>query len=347
MNQERTAAKNARIMIRPKAAPAPERPSLLPGASVKATVQAVDDHGVRLTFADGKSGIIERGEFDTGPTIGSEIAAVYLIDDPRQEAAVLTTRQPAKEVELAGVNVGDLVSGTVVEAGHGGLGLRCGSIRGFMPASQLSRSDAKALGGFLRQEVAGQVTQVDRKKKEVILSVRTFLDRWTQQLQARRMAGFEKGQRRTGKVVRRTEFGAFIDLGGIDGLLHESKIERHNERLKNAEQDPIVVAQGDELEIEVIHLDVDRGRIALDFPYEGESGGAAAVSSLGDYEVGDSITGIVRSVSSNGAEVFVEDGITGWFPISGDVEERPQSGAVWSFKVTAIDGGKRRIELGR
>ena len=334
------AAPRRPIMVRPGGARARSESGSCrhPGERVETTVTEIRDGDVVVQLAGSDRGLIDGSEFPGSerPAVGSRLDATFLQRDERQKADILTVRQPLKRVPWDSVKIGDLVEGTVTEVNVGGLVVNVGGSRGFMPVSQVGRRLRKNLGSLLRRPIAGEVTRIDAKKREVVLGLRRVLERWQQKGKARELARFQTGQVLEGTVVRRNEHGAFVDLGGVDGLLHESKIKRRNEESETE----VSLDPGTQVRVEILYVDKERGRIGLGFERQRrtESRERPSLTSYGDFEVGEQVTGMVRRVEPNGVSVMLGERVEGWLPASHlpDPNNLPRKGALVKAVVTHI-----------
>ena len=193
------------------------------------------------------------------------------------------------------------------------------------------------------REYALREWELHPNRAGVALSLRTVLDRRQKQRTSRRMATFTEGQRVSGTIVRKTDFGFFVDIGGIDGLLHVSRVERHNElRVQNGEE-PVTFEAKQPVDVVVSRVDLDRGRVGLDLPDPDDP--------TDGYEVSDEaapaaneVTGILKDLSAEGANVWIEDGVTGWLSARRFDGQSPRPGELRRFRIVSRDDSGR-LEL--
>ncbi|MEM7167821.1 MAG: S1 RNA-binding domain-containing protein [Planctomycetota bacterium] len=301
------------------------------------TVKEIRDGDV-IVDASGREGIIDTTELTRPVSVGESFEAWAMCPD-RNSGAILMSMRPAGEsVDWNSVKVGDLLQGEVVEAGRAGLRLSIGGVRGFIPAAQIERG--RNLAGDLRKTVRGEVTVVNAQKKELTLGRTGILKRRADRGKQQQIARFQRGQVVDGKVANMSPHGAFIDLGGIDGLLHISKIERQKEQ-----QEDLVLDKGTPVTVVILHVDAEQGRIGLGFPREESTASATPrgpVSS--DYEIGDEITGMVKDVRHDGAFVLLDERTRGFLPAAefDKLPRTPTRGQVVRASVSSLEG---RIEL--
>ena len=337
------AMKPQRILVRPTSQTRPgDSPIRVPGEPVQGTVSGIDGEDVQLEVTGGGKAVIPTTDFTSLPTVGDAIEGLYLIDDPAAGVAILTKKTPATEVDVSKVRPGMFVVGAVVEAGKPGLRIRCGEVAGFFPASQLPAGVLREPGKLLRKNVAGVVTDV--RKGEMTLSLRTVLDRRQKQKTERHISSFREGQRLSGTVARVTDFGCFVDLGGIDGLLHISRIERHNEQRQENGDPPIAFEAKQPIDVIVSRVEPDRGRIGLDLadPDDPTAGYTPADEAQSEA---DEVTGILRDLSALGGNVYVEEGVEGWIATSRLAGHSPRPGELRRFRILSRDAVTGRLEL--
>lgn len=330
--------------IRAPGADSPDPASAVvgPGDRVQVTVAECGEFDVAVKLPSGDSGTIERSEFrGEQPVAGASLNALYLLRD-ELDRVVLTTREPV-ESSWDQLRRGDLVAASVNEMNRGGLSLSVAGARGFSPLSQLGRGELETVPAqFQRGRFVGEVVAVDAKKKEVRLGLRSLLER---REDARRQGVFkqlDEGSMVEGKIVRLNQHGSFIDVGGVEGLLHVSKMLRH---VKEAEK-PVKFDVGETITVEILQVDPSRGRVALGLPEDNKEP-TSWVEQVADYQAGESVTGLVHDVRSDGCSVLIDEGVFGWvsldqFAASGVT---PKKGTLVQARVEGLDEASRRVTL--
>lgn len=192
---------------------------------------------------------------------GDEIEAMVLSID-REEGTLRLSRRRAEEARAWGrlkqsYDQGEVLEASVVEAVKGGLVLDVGT-RGFLPASQVERGYANDLQKYVGETVRVKIIELDRAKHRVILSRRVVLEEERQRARSQTWSGLEEGAVVEGTVKSLTDFGAFIDLGGVDGLLHVSEMSWG--RVTHPSE---VLHEGEKVRVQVLRLDHERDRISL------------------------------------------------------------------------------------
>jgi small subunit ribosomal protein S1 len=237
------------------------------------------------------------------------------------------------------------IVGTVTGVNKGGLDVDIG-VRAFMPASRSGVRDAAEMEKLVGQEIQCRITKLDVTEEDVVVDRRAIIEDEARSVKERRYSELREGDLVRGTVRSLTDYGAFIDLGGLDGLLHVSDIAWS--RVSKPED---VLAVGQEIEAKVLKVDTDKQRISLGMkqlqphPWDAVPG---------KYNVGDRVRGAVTRVADFGAFVELEPGVEGLIHISemswakrvrtaGDLVK---PGEIVETVILAINTGERRISLG-
>lgn len=239
---------------------------------------------------------------------------------------------------------GEPVDVVVTAAVKGGLSVGAFGVRCFMPASQVDSSFVEDLTPYVGQTIAALPIEVDREKQRAVFSRRALLDAQKHQAEEAAMAKLEVGQVLTGEVRRLASFGAFVDLGGIEGLVHVSEMAWH--RVKDAAD---LLKVGDEVKVQVLKVDKDTRKVSLGMKQLQEDPWHTAVSRFAE---GTTVPGKVTRTSKFGAFVELAPGVEGLVHISelsdrrvATAEEVVQAGQKVSVKVLGIDPKAKRISL--
>lgn len=238
---------------------------------------------------------------------------------------------------------GEVITAPVVEEVKGGLVVDVG-LRGFMPASHVERGFVNDLSVYVGQPVRVKVIEVDRAKNRVILSQKVVLEEEYRKLRERTWADLQEGQIRRGVVKGITDFGAFVDLGGVDGLLHVSEMAWG--RVAHPSD---ILSVGDEINVKILRLDREKEKISLGLkqilpdPWENVER---------KYPVGSVVEGKVMRLVPFGAFVQLEPGVEGLVHISQladyhvhDPSEVVHEGQTVRVKVLRVSAAERRISL--
>jgi small subunit ribosomal protein S1 len=225
----------------------------------------------------------------------------------------------------------------------GGLILDIG-LRGFLPASLVDLRRVRDLQPYVGQELEAKIIELDRNRNNVVLSRRAFLEESQSEGRKSFLQSLKKGERRKGTVSSIVNFGAFVDLGGVDGLVHVSELS-----WKHVDHPQEVVSVGQEVEVEVLDVDLDRERVSLSLK-------ATQEDPWKEFErtsqAGSVITGTVTKLVPFGAFVRVAPGIEGLVhisEISNEHVDSPESvlqvGQEVQVKVIDVDVQRRRVSL--
>lgn len=279
-------------------------------------------------------------------SVGQEITVEFLKEDKEGNIILSHKRARVEEalnrLEEAQKN-GTIIQAPVIEIVKGGLLVDVG-IRGFVPASQVGRSFVEDMSQYLNQVLRMKVLELDRNKKKAVLSQKVVLEEEYRQKKAALWAELAEGQTRRGVVRRLTDFGAFVDLGGVDGLLHVSEMG-----WGRVSKPSDVVKEGDEIEVVIIKIDSQKEKISLSLkgllqdPWE---------ANIDKYRSGMIIEGKVMRIAPFGAFIELEPGIEGLAHISqlaqkrvARVEDVLTVGQKVLAKIIEIEPEKKRISL--
>ena len=305
-----------------------------------------DDVFVDLAGEAGRlQGVVPADQFDRPPRIGSIMDFVVDHVDEKQGLMFLSREGAISRATWEQLQKGAAVEARVVSTNKGGLELEMiGGIRAFMPASQVDLHHVGDLEPFVGQKVEAVVQDIDRKSKKVVLSRRAFIEHKKQAAREKLFSELKPGDPVKGTVVNVVDYGAFIDLGGVDGLLHVSDMS-HGHVNKPAE----VVAKGQELDLKVLKLDPEKGRISLGLKQVQPDPWEKYASTL---EVGGQVTGRVTRTAQFGAFVELEPGVDGLLPMSElswkrvhKAEEVVRVGEQIRASIINFDPEKRRLTL--
>ncbi len=312
------------------------------GDRISSRVELVDELDIRLKLENGQEVLVDRQEFAEPPQVGDQAQVTLLLQYPTG-AWVGTTREPRAEIKWDEVRRGELVSGRVIEMKPVGLTLQLNGARGFVPSSHLGRNTEGGIPKqFQRNRFAGEIVEYDKRKGEVVVGLRKLLDRREDRNRRHAMARFEQGEVISGTITRLNQHGAFIDVGGVEGLLHESKILKHMQESKESAE-PVKIEVGEKINVEVLSKDPKRGRVGLGFARDkkSQSNWSDLVS---DYEIDERVTGLVSAVDESGCRVILEERVTGWLPKE-ELASLPTKGSLVSAQVAEIDTSSGRIRL--
>lgn len=220
----------------------------------------------------------------------------------------LSLREARLEADLESLKVGDVIEGRVTGVNLGGIELVSGPLRAFMPKSQVELERIEDFAPYIGRRLECQITEIDRKARSLVVSRRRLLERERAEQREQLKFALEVGQVRPGVVRRLTEFGAFVDLGGLEGLVHISDI-RHGHLKHPAE----ALKPGDQVEVKVLKIDLVKDRVSLGMKQLEPDPWELAPA---NYRAGDQVNGTIVRLADFGAFVELQPGIEGLIPIS-------------------------------
>lgn len=325
------------------------------GDLVDGTVVKIERDEVLVDIGFKSEGVIPARELsirkDADPSdivnLGDSIEALVLQKEDKDGRLILSKKRA--EYERAWISVeekfkaGEIVSGEVIEVVKGGLILDIG-LRGFLPASLVDLRRVKDLDMYLGTPLEARVIEMDRNRNNVVLSRRVLLEEGRKNERAEILSRLTKGMRLKGTVSSIVDFGAFVDLGGIDGLVHISELS-----WSHVNHPSEVVKVGDEVEVQVLDVDLQRERISLGLKQTTEDPWVKLVES---YPVGSIIDGKVTKTVPFGAFVELGPNVEGLVHISEMANKHIETptqvvhaGDEVKVKVMEINTERRRISL--
>lgn len=329
-----------------------------PGEIVTGEVVRVADDHILVNIGHKSEGYISLNDLshrrlekaaDAGYKVGDSIRVkVISMGGGKDDGFARVSKRAADENEVwqkivAMHKEGTIVEGPVTEAVKGGLVLDLG-MRAFMPASQIDRGYVADLKKFEGQTLRVKVIELDERKKRIIVSRKAVLEVERASAKEGFWSKVEEGQVLKGTVKSLTDFGAFVDLGGVDGLLHIS--EMSHGRIKHPSQ---VVEAGQEVEVKILRLDREKEKISLGMKQVMADPWTTAA---GHYTEGAIVEGTVARLANFGAFVELEPGVDGLIHVSqladhrvGNPTEVVQVGQKVTVKVIGVDIEAKRISL--
>ena len=327
------------------------------GDIVEGTVVKIDKDETLLDIGYKSEGVIParelsiRNDVDPGEvvTIGDHIEALVLQKEDADGRLILSKKRAQYERAWGKIeeikNRDGTVSGPVIEVVKGGLILDIG-LRGFLPASLVEMRRVRDLQPYVGKELECRIIELDKNRNNVVLSRRKFLEESQAEQRHEFLTSLGKGEIRTGTVSSIVNFGAFVDLGGVDGLVHVSELS-----WKHVDHPSEVVEVGQEVSVEVLDVDLERERVSLSLKATQEDPWRQFARS---HEVGDVIEGRVTKLVPFGSFVELDDAIEGLVHISELAEhhvEKPEDEVRVHdripVKIIDIDLDRRRISLSR
>ena len=325
------------------------------GDIVDGVIVKVDRDEVLLDIGYKTEGVIPSRELsikhDVDPNevvaVGDEIEALVLQKEDKEGRLILSKKRAQYErawgtIEKIKEEDG-IVTGTVIEVVKGGLILDIG-LRGFLPASLVEMRRVRDLQPYVGKELEAKIIELDKNRNNVVLSRRAWLEQTQSEVRQTFLTTLQKGQVRSGVVSSIVNFGAFVDLGGVDGLVHVSELS-----WKHIDHPSEVVEVGQEVTVEVLDVDMDRERVSLSLKATQEDPWQQFART---HQIGQVVPGKVTKLVPFGAFVRVDEGIEGLVHISELAErhvEIPEQVVQVNddvmVKIIDIDLERRRISL--
>ncbi len=255
-------------------------------------------------------GVCPLSQFEKEPQVGQELDFVFVRRDAREDIIVLGLKgAKATNVSWENLEPGQIIEGTVTAVKEkGGLEVDVKGMRAFMPASQVDLYFVQDISVYLGQRITAEVMQCDASAKNLVISRRNLLEKEREEKKKQFFETMTEGTLLHGTVRNVRDFGAFVDLGGVDGLIPVSEIS-----FKRIGKASDVLKEGDVVDVKVIRLEKDTGKITLSLRQAMPDPWRDADKK---YGVGTSLTGLVTRIESFGAFVQVEEGVEGLLPIS-------------------------------
>ncbi len=325
------------------------------GEVVTGRVVRIDKDEVLVDIGYKSEGVIPSGELSIRKSVdphdevqlGEEVDAIVLTKEDQDGRLIMSKKRARFEkawrrIEAAAES-GEPVEGTVIEVVKGGLIIDLG-VRGFLPASLVDIRRVPNLDEYLATKIETKVIELNRSRNNVVLSRRAVLEEERKEVRQQILDRLQPGLVVEGQISNIVDFGAFVDLDGIDGLIHISELSwshvNHPSEILNI---------GDTVQVKVLDIDRDRQRISLGLKQTQEDPWQRIVDT---YNIGDELQGTVTKVVTFGAFVEILDGVEGLVHISelaGHHVESPREivhpGDEIRVKILEIDSERRRLSL--
>ena len=325
------------------------------GDVVSGKVVRIDQDEVLVDIGYKSEGVILSNELSIRKSVdpadevelGEEVDALVLTKEDQDGRLLLSKKRARFEkawrrIEAAAES-GEPVEGTVIEVVKGGLIIDLG-VRGFLPASLVDIRRVQNLDEFLHQKIECKVIELNRSRNNVVLSRRAVLEEERKEVRQQILDRLQPGQVVEGAISNIVDFGAFVDLDGIDGLIHISELS-----WSHVNHPSEILSIGDTVPVKVLDIDRDRQRISLGLKQTQEDPWQRVVDT---YKLGDELEGKVTKVVTFGAFVEILDGVEGLVHISElahhhveNPREVVEPGDDVKVKILEIDSERRRLSL--
>jgi small subunit ribosomal protein S1 len=325
------------------------------GDLVSGTVVKIDHDEVLLDIGFKSEGVIPARELsirnDVNPaeivSMGERLECLVLQKEDKEGRLVLSKKRAQYEKAWANIeelkNRDEVVKGVVIEVVKGGLIVDIG-LRGFLPASLVELRRVRELQPYIGKTVEAKIIELDRNRNNVVLSRRAWLEETQKEQRGDFLNNLKSGERRKGVISSVVNFGAFVDLGGMDGLIHVSELS-----WKHIDHPNQVVQVGDEVEVEVLDVDFSKERISLSLKATQSDPWQVFADT---HAVDQLVYGRITKLVPFGAFVQVGEGIEGLVHISElaahhveSAEQVVQAGEELWVKIIELDTARRRISL--
>ena len=326
------------------------------GDKVIGIVTGIGTTEVQVDLGTKHAGYIPYDEVSADPSVkpedilkvGDEIE-VFVVRVNDQEGTCQLSKKKLDSMKIwddmaAWVEEKTTVDGTVTEENKGGLVVTVKGIRVFVPASQSGIAKGGDMAAMVGQNVQLKITEVNRARRRVIGSIRAVSSETRKAAQEKLWAEIEVGAKYNGTVKSLTSYGAFVDIGGVDGMVHVSELSWN--RIKNPAE---VVKVGDEIEVYVISFDPEKRKISLGYKTAEMNPWNQFMT---NYSVGDVVTAKIVKLMTFGAFAEIVSGVDGLIHISqiankriGKPEDVLTEGQEVQVKITDVDAENKRISL--
>lgn len=325
------------------------------GETVKGKVIGISDHGVVVDFGYKSEGIVPLEEFTTEAgeidvKNGDEVEVVIKNIHPGDAPPILSRndvlRRKSWDIIEAAYNEGTPITGLVLDKTKGGLRVDINGVEAFLPGSLADSRPSFNLDSFRGKEIEARVIKFSRKRNNIVLSRKALTDEVINKQKSETLSKIEQGYVIEGTIKNLTDYGAFVDIGGIDGLLHVTDMSWG--RLQNPAE---LFKVGDNVQVKVLKLDKDREKVSLGYKQLIPDPWSSVVEI---YPVGAKITGRISSVAEYGAFIELEPGVEGlvhvsemsWSKRSKSPKQMFKPGDEVEVQVLGVDTEDRRISLG-
>jgi small subunit ribosomal protein S1 len=331
-----------------------EQAAFQEGSVVRGTVVGINDRGVLIDFGFKSEGLVDQQEFTENGELtvkrGDEVEVLIKSMESQEGQPILSRADAVRmrawdELEKAHQN-GTPIKGRIIERVKGGLRVDVDGVDAFLPGSQVDSRPVRNLESFRGQEIEAKVIKLNRKRSNVVLSRKAILDEQNEGRKGETLDNLEESIIVDGQIKNLTDYGAFVDLGGIDGLLHVTDMSWG--RLQNPAE---LFKVGETVQVKVLKFDRERERVSLGYkqlqpdPWE---------SVEERFIIGSKVQGKVASVTDYGAFVELEAGVEGlvhvsemsWSKRMKHPSKLVNVGDTVEAEVLGVDPKARRISLG-
>ena len=317
---------------------------------ITGTIIGMAGDSVEIDVGLKSEGLIDKDEFEGEEIVNGKEIQVLLESLEDEQGLVKVSKRKADRIInwkriIATTHEGDVISGMVTRKIKGGLLVDIG-VQVFLPASQVDIRRPSDIGEYVGREIRAEILKIDEQRRNIVISRRKLIESEREEAKKRLLERVSEGDLVKGEVKNIADFGAFVDLGGIDGLLHITDMSWG--RVNHPSE---IVKIGDEVEVKILSIDRDKEKIALGLKQKDASPWEEIEKK---YPVNSRVHGEVVNLMSYGAFVRLEDGIEGLVHISemswtrriSHPSEMVEPGQEVDVVVLDIDTNKQEISLG-
>ena len=335
----------------------PDRPTAVRGGGASAsgartvrtgTVFRVHDGEVFIEFDPKRQGVCPVTQFEAPPSPGEQFEFVEERFDPFEQLWVVSRPGATHKGDLDSLSAGMIVEARCVGMNKGGLDMEVAHHKAFMPSGQVDLRHIEDISVFLGEKFPCKIIELRREKGRMVLSRKAMQLEERARMRDKVLAELEVGQTRTATITSIQQYGAFADIGGVDGLIHVSDLT--HERVKDPGQ---VVKVGDVVQVRVLRIDREAKPVKIALGRK-QTIADPALTAIAEIEAGATVTGRVTKVMDFGAFVELAPGIEGLIHVSECAHERIPTpakvltvGEVLQVKVLSVDMDRKRISLSR
>ena len=314
-------------------------------SKVTGTVNRIHNDDIFITLSGQHEGVVSLRTLKEEPDVGTQLEV--LVNSYNATDGLYDLRVPGATISVsdwADIDEGAVVEATVTGSNTGGLECTVNAIRGFIPASQISRYRVENLDEYVGKKLSCVVTEANPQRRNLVLSHRAIMEREMAEKREQLLASLEVGSEHDGTVTKLMDFGAFVDIGGIEGLVHISKLSW--DRVAHPSE---VLEEGQKIKVIVDKIDADSGKIGLSYRDTMDDPWKEIETR---YPVNAIVPGTVTRVANFGAFVKLEPGVEGLVHISELAHHRVHTvtsvvneGDQIQVKVLSVDPDAQKLSL--
>ncbi|GMU80257.1 MAG: hypothetical protein AMXMBFR47_01280 [Planctomycetota bacterium] len=277
---------------------------------IHGTIVSISGDVVLIDIGGKSEAFVAAEEFDAENPAVVGAAHDFLIQGPDRDSGMmrLSLKSAMHDADISSAQIGDVIEAKVTGVNIGGLELSAKGLRAFMPKSQVELHRIEDFTPYIGHKMECEITEVNRKGGTLVVSRRKILERQREAARQEAKYSLAEGQTRKGKVVRLADFGAFVDIGGIEGLLHIGDMSYG--RIKHPRD---LLKEGQEVDVQILKIDHAKDRISLGMKQLAPDPWNVVEA---NYRVGSTYDARVVKLMDFGAFVALEEGVEGLIPIS-------------------------------